>query len=127
MIALVTWTLFRSGRKEQRSRANTAVRAAGFVLLLAASCGLATLHWSGAGMPDHDGGAGGAIGDMVGNGLKSGLDFLGATLLMLAAWMAGASLALGVSWLTVMDRLGAWGLGAVALGRAKLVSRRAAH
>ena len=44
MIGLVTWALFRSGRKEQRSRANTAVRAAGFVLLLAASCGLATLH-----------------------------------------------------------------------------------
>ena len=126
MLGLVTWSLFRSGRKEQRSRANTAVRAAGFVLLLAASCGLATLHWSGAGMPDHDGGAGGAIGDMVGNGLKSGLDFLGATLLMLAAWMAGASLSLGVSWLTVMDRLGGWTWGGVALLRARIASRREA-
>jgi S-DNA-T family DNA segregation ATPase FtsK/SpoIIIE len=124
MIGLVTWSLFRSGRKvEQASRANTAVRVAGFVLLLVASCGLATLHWSDAGMPHT---AGGAIGDTVGRGLKAGLDFLGATLLMLAAWMAGASLSLGVSWLTVMDRLGAWSWGAVALVRAKVVSRREA-
>ena len=77
-------------------------------------------------MPDHDGGAGGAIGDLVGNGLKSGLDFLGATLLMLAAWMAGASLALGVSWLTVMDRLGGWTWGGLALARARLAARREA-
>ena len=124
MIGLVTWTLFRSGRQpEPPSRANTAVRVAGFVLLLVASCGLATLHWSDAGMPHT---AGGAIGATVGKGLQSGLDFLGATLLMLAAWMAGASLSLGVSWLTVMDRLGAWSWGAVALVRAKVVSRREA-
>ncbi|HTB69087.1 MAG TPA: DNA translocase FtsK 4TM domain-containing protein [Steroidobacteraceae bacterium] len=124
MIGLVTWTLFRSGRKtEAPSRANTAVRIVGFVLLLVASCGLATLHWSDAGMPHT---AGGAIGDTVGKGLQSGLYFLGATLLLLAAWMAGASLSLGVSWLTVMDRLGAWSWGAVALVRAKLVSRREA-
>jgi S-DNA-T family DNA segregation ATPase FtsK/SpoIIIE len=44
---------------------------------------------------------------MVGEGLKSGLDFLGATLLMIAAWMAGLSLAFHVSWFTVMDRIGA--------------------
>jgi S-DNA-T family DNA segregation ATPase FtsK/SpoIIIE len=123
MIGLVTWSLFRSGRTEQASRANTLVRVAGFVLLLVASCGLATLHWSDAGMPHT---AGGAIGDTVGRGLQSGLEFLGATLLMLAAWMAGASLSLGVSWLTVMDRLGAWSWGAVALVRARIAARREA-
>jgi DNA segregation ATPase FtsK/SpoIIIE, S-DNA-T family len=124
MIGLVTWNLFRSGRAAERpSRANTAVRIAGFVLLLVASCGLATLHWSAAGMPHT---AGGAIGDVVGRGLDAGLEFLGATLLLLAAWMAGASLALGVSWLTVMDRLGAGVWGAVALLRARVISRREA-
>ncbi len=124
MIGVVTWSLFRGGRRvESPSRANTAVRIAGFVLLLVASCGLATLHWSDAGMPHT---AGGAIGDTVGKGLKSGLNFLGATLLMLAAWMAGASLSLGVSWLTVMDRLGAASWGAVSLLRARLSSRREA-
>jgi S-DNA-T family DNA segregation ATPase FtsK/SpoIIIE len=124
MIGLVTWSVFRGGRKlEQPSRANTLVRIAGFVLLLVASCGLASLHWSDAGMPHS---AGGAIGETVGPGLNAGLGFLGATLLMLAAWMAGASLSLGVSWLAVMDRLGAWSWGSVALVRARLAARREA-
>ncbi len=124
MIGFLTWSLFRSGRQpEQASRANTLVRVAGFVLLVVASCGLATLHWSDAGMPHT---AGGAIGDTVGRGLQAGLNFLGATLLMLAAWMAGASLSLGVSWLTVMDRLGAWSWGSVALVRARMAARREA-
>ncbi len=124
MIALVTWNLFRSGRKaEHTSRANTVVRIVGFVLLLVASCGLARLHWSDAGMPHT---AGGAIGAAVGDSLNAGLHFLGATLLMLAAWMAGASLSLGVSWLTVMDRLGGWSWGAVAWVRASLAARREA-
>ena len=124
MIGFLTWSLFRSGRQhEQPSRANTLVRVAGFVLLVVASCGLATLHWSDAGMPHT---AGGAIGDTVGRGLQAGLNFLGATLLMLAAWMAGASLSLGVSWLTIMDRLGALSWGSVALLRARIAARREA-
>ncbi len=128
MIGLVTWDLFRAGRRsESPSRANSLVRIAGFVLLMVASCGLATLHWSEGGMPHT---AGGAIGDTVGRGLKSSLEFLGATLLLLAAWMAGASLSLGVSWLTVMDRLGGLELGRAGLAaqppdRAPRGSRRA--
>ncbi len=35
------------------------------------------------------------------------MNFLGATLFMLAAWMAGVSLAFGVSWLTIIDKIGA--------------------
>ncbi|MEL7023720.1 MAG: DNA translocase FtsK 4TM domain-containing protein [Pseudomonadota bacterium] len=81
-----------------------ALRFAGFVATLAASCGLATLHFSGAGLP---GTAGGALGDAVGNGLSAIAGSLGATLLLLAAWFAAASVFSGVSWLAVMDRLGA--------------------
>ena len=61
------------------------LRASGFLLTLAASCGLATLHFSGAGMPHS---AGGVLGDLVGNGLAGALSFLGATLLLLALVMA---------------------------------------
>ena len=56
------------------------------------------------------------VGQLVGEGLASGLQFLGATLLMIAAWMAGLSLAFGVSWLTVMDRIGAVGVGLASPG-----------
>jgi len=46
MLALWCWALLRHrGRDEGGSRANTAVRVGGVLLVLAASCGLATLHW----------------------------------------------------------------------------------
>jgi S-DNA-T family DNA segregation ATPase FtsK/SpoIIIE len=103
MLGAACWVLFRRGQTES-SRMNTAVRIAGFVLVLTASCGLTTLHWVAGNMPQT---AGGVLGNAVGGGLKDGLGFLGATLLMIAAWMAGLSIAFHVSWFTVMDRVGA--------------------
>jgi len=104
MLGAACWFLFRREQSEQGSRMNTAVRVGGFVLVLVASCGLATLHWDAGTLRET---AGGVVGSLVGRGLAAGLDFLGATLLMIAAWMAGLSLAFHVSWLTIMDRLGA--------------------
>jgi S-DNA-T family DNA segregation ATPase FtsK/SpoIIIE len=106
MIAGCCWILFRKEQKnvEASTRANTAVRIIGFLLVLIASCGLVTLHWD-PGLLRQS--AGGVVGSLVGQGLASGLNFLGATLLLIAGWMAGLSISLGVSWLEVMDRLGA--------------------
>jgi DNA segregation ATPase FtsK/SpoIIIE, S-DNA-T family len=103
MLGAACWVLFRRGQTES-SRMNTAVRIGGFVLVLVASCGLTTLHWVAGSMPQT---AGGVVGSAVGGGLEHGLGFLGATLLMIAAWMAGLSIAFHVSWFTVMDRVGA--------------------
>ncbi len=50
--------------------------------------------------------AGGLVGEFVGGGMASGLSFLGATMLLLALWLAGASMFVGISWLAVMDRVG---------------------
>ena len=50
--------------------------------------------------------AGGILGQLVGRGLEQGLGLLGATVLMLVLWLAAVSLATGVSWLAVMDRVG---------------------
>ena len=100
------WALHQGrAQSEASSHINNVVRACGFLLLLTASCGLTTLHWQ-PGMLRAT--AGGVIGSLIGSGLEDGLGFLGATLLLLAAWMAGLSLSFGVSWFTVMDRLGAW-------------------
>ena len=104
MLGASCWLLFRQDRTEKTSRMNTAVRIGGFVLVLVSSCGLVTLHWDAGSLRQT---AGGVVGSMVGRGLASGLDFLGATLLLIAAWMAGLSLAFHVSWFTVMDRIGA--------------------
>ncbi|MBV9344767.1 MAG: DNA translocase FtsK 4TM domain-containing protein [Gammaproteobacteria bacterium] len=104
VLGFAGWALQRRIRAESSSRANTLVRIGGFVLLLIASCALTTLHWQ-PGLLRQT--AGGVVGSMVGGGLAAGLNFLGATLLLIAAWMAGLSLAFGVSWFTVMDQLGA--------------------
>ena len=112
VLAAACWGLQRRMKTQGVSRANTLVRIAGFVLVLVASCGLTTLHWQPGALRQT---AGGVVGSVVGGGLVAGLDFLGATLVMLAAWMAGLSLAFGVSWLTIMDRLGA--LTWAAIGR----------
>jgi S-DNA-T family DNA segregation ATPase FtsK/SpoIIIE len=104
VLAAACWGLQRRLRTESGgSRANTMVRMLGFALVLVASCALTTLHWQPGVLRQS---AGGVVGRLVGEGLAAGVDFLGATLLMIAAWMAGLSLAFGVSWLTVMDRLG---------------------
>jgi S-DNA-T family DNA segregation ATPase FtsK/SpoIIIE len=101
-------TAFRLGRgraeTEVTSRANMLVRALGFVVLLLCSCALTGLHWSPGALRQ---GAGGVVGMAVGNGLASELNLLGATLILLAAWAAGVAVAFGISWLRVIDGLGA--------------------
>jgi len=122
MIGVACWALFRSSQNgEEGSRANTAVRVCGFLLVLVTSCGLATLHWDAAPLRQT---AGGVVGGLVGGGLASGLDFLGATLLMIAAWMAGLSLAFGVSWLTIMDRIGGYAWGGIGWLRTRWFTAR---
>jgi S-DNA-T family DNA segregation ATPase FtsK/SpoIIIE len=106
-----------------------AFRATGFVVTLATSCGLATLHFAAAGLPET---AGGVLGQLVGNGLANALSFLGATLMLLALWLAGVSLFIGMSWLAVMDYIGKgvlWlverGVNAIHQAREAVISRRA--
>jgi S-DNA-T family DNA segregation ATPase FtsK/SpoIIIE len=116
MLGVACFVMFRQPPEEEgRTRFNTAVRIAGFTLLLVASCGLATLHWNSGTLPAT---AGGVVGH-IGTGIASGFNFLGATLLLLAGWMAGISLAFGVSWLTIIDRLGAGIWNAIGWFRAR--------
>jgi S-DNA-T family DNA segregation ATPase FtsK/SpoIIIE len=121
MLGVTGWLLFRPAAGEAPSRANLAFRLIGFVLTLATSAGIATLHFRAVVYPNT---AGGILGDLVGNGLARGFSFLGATLLLLGIWFAGVSLFLGVSWLTVMDLLGRGILGSHARLRALSAARR---
>src|SRR5262245_11188047 len=104
MLGVACFVMFRHRDEEEgRTRFNTAVRIGGFTLMLFASCGLASLHWNPGELRES---AGGVVGQFVGVGLAGNFNFLGATLLMLTAWMAGVSLAFGVSWLTIVDKIG---------------------
>jgi S-DNA-T family DNA segregation ATPase FtsK/SpoIIIE len=125
MLGAAAWRLMRAQPDPQKSsQLNLAVRVAGFVIMLVASCALAALHWRAGNLPQ---GAGGVVGVAAGGSLASGLDLLGATLLLLAAWMAGAAVAFGVSWFTLMDRLGAAVWAALYWARERWFTSREMH
>ena len=122
MLAYAGWLVHQEqALPDARSRLNTLLRAAGFLLTLLTSCGLATLHWNGAAFPSS---AGGVLGELVGHGSARGLSFLGATLLLLGLWLAGVALFLGITWFTVMDRVGAWVLRVFEWARDRWDQRR---
>jgi DNA segregation ATPase FtsK/SpoIIIE, S-DNA-T family len=77
----------------------------GFVILLAASAALEALrlYRLPVTLPQAPGGA---IGDLLGNGLARALGFNGATLLLLAMLAAGWTLLTGMSWIRLMERIG---------------------
>ena len=108
MVLFAGWLIFRErANPEPLNKSELALRFGGFILMLATSCGLATLHFSDRGLPET---AGGIVGQIVGAGSAEFMSLLGATLLLFAVWLASVSLFSGVSWLAIMDRVGRWTL-----------------
>ena len=105
VLVLLGGILFYRARDAQPAATGKATvwRSAGFFLTLVTSCGLATLHFSATQLRET---AGGVIGQLVGDGSAYVLSPLGATVFLLVLWLAGVSLATGISWLAVMDRVG---------------------
>src|SRR6185369_4037671 len=67
---------------------------------------------------------GGALGEAIGRGLSKLFGFNGATLLLLALFAAGSSLFFGISWLKLMERVGAAIEGVVARVKRRAEERR---
>jgi len=124
MLASAGWMLFRGRLRLVRDDLwGWGIRGFGFILTLAAGCGLATLHFRPGPLPLD---AGGVLGNLVGGGLADLLSPLGSTLLLLALFLAGLTLFTGISWLTVMDLTGRYTLkllGLLMLGRDALRDR----
>jgi S-DNA-T family DNA segregation ATPase FtsK/SpoIIIE len=89
----------------ETDRRSYAVAVTGFVIMLISSSGLEALRLYSlkAGLPFSPGGMlGGGVSDL----LSKTVGFTGGTLILLTAFAAGLSLFTGVSWLTVIERLG---------------------
>jgi len=95
----------------------------GFGCLLLASCALEALRLYRLPVSLPQGG-GGAIGQLLGQSLARALGFNGATLLLIALFAIGWSLLTGMSWLRLMERLGAAIEGVSAKLRARREQRR---
>jgi DNA segregation ATPase FtsK/SpoIIIE, S-DNA-T family len=122
LVAMAGWQLFRKSEPSS-GRWHFWLRTCGFAVTLAASSGLATLHFA----SHYPESAGGILGEVIGTGLAHGLRYLGATLLLLGLWFAGVSLFLSLSWLTVIDAIGRGVLGGISATRAFWMARQDAR
>ena len=110
MVLYLGWMLYREQKTQQVwTKMDYSLRVGGFVLTLVTSCALSTLHFSPLGFNET---AGGIVGQIVGEWLESVMKLLGASTLLFVIWVASLSLFLGISWFSVMDRIGRWCLSA---------------
>ncbi len=123
MTAYSGWLVFQDRlRPEGIDGRLFALRWAGFLLTVGAGCGLATLHFA-HGLVSLPLGAGGILGDLAATHLLRVFGGVGATLLLLALFLAGVTLFTGLSWLGLMDRIGRYildGLGFLVIRAARL-------
>ncbi len=124
--ALVRWGFRRIEGVPQSSladRRSYVVAVAGFAVVLAASSGIEAvrLYSLKAALPHVPGGILGAV---VGGNLAQALGFTGGTLILILLLAAGLSLLSGVSWLTVIEKLGGWAETAYLFLQQKLQERK---
>jgi S-DNA-T family DNA segregation ATPase FtsK/SpoIIIE len=105
--AAVTWGFHRIESVPVTDRRSYAVAMAGFGMVLVASSGVEAvrLYTLKVALPHAPGGI---IGALAGEGLAGLLGFTGGTLILLTIFVAGLGLFTGISWLTVIERLGGW-------------------
>jgi len=108
MLAFSGWLLFSWGKTADSDDALHfwVLKAVGLIMALSAASGLSTLS-----LVDYAQllplGAGGVLGEVVGHGFVSVFGTSGTTLLLLAVLLTGVTLFTGLSWLKVIDKLGA--------------------
>ncbi len=125
--AVLVWWGFRriegAPPASQPDRGPYAVAAAGFAVVLAASSGIEAvrLYSLKAALPHLPGGV---LGTVIGGNLAQALGFTGGTLILILLLAAGLSLFSGISWLTVIERLGGWAETAYLLLMQKLQERK---
>ncbi|PKM15756.1 MAG: cell division protein FtsK [Gammaproteobacteria bacterium HGW-Gammaproteobacteria-2] len=100
----VVW-LATHGREADAEHLAPALRLTGMVLLLIVAPGLAQLQWGAASELPAD--AGGVIGQLVGTGLAHVVGSVGANLFLFSLFFIALTLATGLSWFALMDRIGA--------------------
>ena len=105
-----------------------ALRLVGIVGFLVSATGLLYLRMGA--VENLPAGGGGVLGRLVGNSLDRGFGALGGNLFLLALLLVSVTLATGLSWFAVMDRVGGWVMALPALfrrGRQQAVERMEAR
>ena len=96
-----------TGRKIEDSHPKSfwLVKGAGLLMAILAGAGLSTLHFfDPSTQPSYS--SGGILGESLISGILEGLGLYGTTLVLLAVFLSGLTLFMGISWMKLMDRTG---------------------
>ena len=107
MILYSGWLIYRGRNEEEVFHGwHFTLRSIGFIITMIAGTGLSTMHFTHPSVifPLN---AGGILGDVVSMQLQQLFSFVGATLLLLTLFLIGITLFTGLSWLWLMDSIGA--------------------
>jgi S-DNA-T family DNA segregation ATPase FtsK/SpoIIIE len=108
MIGFSGWHIYRHRKDpEPPGLKHRLLMIGSFIAVMIGACGLAGLHFpqSQTGMPFA---TGGWLGNAMGLGLASTFSFTGATLFLLALFLAAVTVYTGLSWIKLMDSVGRW-------------------
>ena len=112
MVAYSAWLIIRKRTADDRFDKHLfAVRWTGFIAMVISGCGLAGMHIAieAGALPGQL--AGGVLGREIGNaGLAHAMNVVGATVVLLAFFLASITLFTGMSWLYVIDMTGKYSL-----------------
>jgi S-DNA-T family DNA segregation ATPase FtsK/SpoIIIE len=108
VLGLVAWIALFGMDADNDAELGPALRLVGIVGFLVAATGLLYLRIGP--VVDFSAGSGGILGQLVGKSLYRVFGPLGVSLFLLALLLVSITLATGLSWLGVMDRLGRWTL-----------------
>jgi S-DNA-T family DNA segregation ATPase FtsK/SpoIIIE len=104
----VGWRVYRDQDIDHNiSWLDTGIKAGGFISALLSGCALAFKYINTQG---HIFTGGGIVGEIVGNTLFTSLGDIGATLILIAIFLAGTTLFTGLSWIQSADLVGGWTL-----------------
>lgn len=106
-LIFMAWRLYRQPEAEELTWLDTAIKVGGFLAALLAGTALAHFYVDTGGQPFS---GGGILGEVVGAALHKGFGLLGASLILMAAFLAGITLFTGLSWIALMDKVGQWTL-----------------
>lgn len=94
------------------------IRALGLVLVMIAGTALAAMNDSGAAaLPQ---GAGGILGQAISSGFTVAFSEVGSRLILLAIFLFGMTIFTDLSWLTLLEKLGAWSIATFTAVRERL-------
>jgi S-DNA-T family DNA segregation ATPase FtsK/SpoIIIE len=93
------------------------IRALGLVLVMIAGTSLAAMNDSGASQLPQ--GAGGILGQSISSGFTAAFSAVGSRLILLAIFLFGMTIFTDLSWLTLLEKLGAWSISAFTSVRAR--------